>query len=133
MQTRQTMDLDIGSYGVNQNIPLNPCEDDCVGSPPPFIEGIVVSRIKDERVYVCSWIINSHFKGPQTLRQFEEAKHTQDFDFNFSGERELQEDERLNGEDPILKEKLRKKLILSQKTESNIDKLKQVFRKKINL
>ena len=61
---------------------------------------------------VRDWHISSHFEGKHTLEQFEEAKHNQDFDFTFSPERELKEDEALDGTDPMLSKQLRKQLKL---------------------
>ena len=106
----QTTDLAIGSYAVESEKPLSSFEDECVGSTPLALRGIVVTRIEGDKVLVSDWHISSHFEGVQTLEQFEEAKHNQDFDFSFSAERELGEDERLDGTDPILKQQLRKKL-----------------------
>ena len=108
----QTIHLDIGSYGVAPGQPLSSYEDECVGSSPLALGGIVVTRIEGDKVLVRDWHITSHFEGEHTLEQFEEAKHNQDFDFAFSLERVLKEDERLDGTDPILREQLRKKLKL---------------------
>lgn len=60
---------------------------------------------------VSDWHITSHFEGADTLEQFEEAKHNQDFDAVFSNEHELKTGELLDGTDPALKEQLRKKLM----------------------
>ena len=106
----QTTHVDIGSYGVSPGQPLSSYEDECVGSVPQALGGIVVTRIEDDKVFVSDWSINSHFEGEQTLEQFEEAKHNQNFDAIFSNEHELREDECLDGNDSILKEQLRKKL-----------------------
>ncbi|MCZ6828925.1 MAG: hypothetical protein O7F73_04955 [Gammaproteobacteria bacterium] len=108
----QTTQLDIGSYGVKPGQPLSSYEDECVGSSPLALQGIVVTRIEGDKVLVSDWHITSHFEGEHTLEQFEEAKHNQDFQFTFSLERELKEDERLDGTDLILKEQLRKRLKL---------------------
>ena len=102
--------LDIGSYGVASGQPLSSYEDECVGSTPQAISGIVVTAIEGDKVLVSDWHITSHFEGEHTLEQFEEAKHRQDFDVAFSNEHDLGEDEHLDGTDPILKEQLRKKL-----------------------
>lgn len=106
----KTAHLDIGSYGVAAGQPLSSFEDECVGSTPQALRGIVVSRIEGDKVLVSDWHVTSHFEGEHTLEQFEEAKHNQDFDITFSSERELREDERLDGTDPTLKQQLRKKL-----------------------
>ena len=102
--------LAIGSYGIGTGSLLGSFEDECVGSPPAFSEGIVVSRFEGERVYIRDWHINSHFTGEQALEHFEEAKNNQDFDFTFSSEREIQEGEILDGDDPILQKQLKSKL-----------------------
>ena len=91
----QTTHLNIGSYGVKSEQALSSFEDECVGSSPLALRGIAVTRIKGDKVLVSDWHISSHFEGEHTLEQFEEAKHNQDFDFTFSPERELEEDERL--------------------------------------
>ncbi len=106
----QATQLHIGSYGVKSGPALSSYEDECVGSSPLALQGIVVTRIEGDTVLVSDWHITSHFEGQQTLEQFEEAKHNQDFDFTFSPERELKPDEALDGTDPILGEQLRKKL-----------------------
>ena len=106
----QTTQLDIGSFGVKPGQPLSSYEDECVGSSPLALQGIVVTRIEGDKVLVSDWHITSHFEGEHTLEQFEEAKHNQDFDVAFSNEHELGEDEHLDGTDPVLKEQLRKKL-----------------------
>ena len=106
----QATQLHIGSYGVQPGPALSSYEDECVGSSPLALQGIVVTRIDGDKVLVSDWHITSHFEGQQTLEQFEEAKHNQDFDFTFSPERELKQDEALDGTDPILGEQLRKKL-----------------------
>jgi hypothetical protein len=108
----QTTDLDIGSYSEKPGQALNSYEDECVGSAPLAREGIVVTRIESDKVRVRDWHISSHFEGEHTLEQFEEAKHNQDFDITFSPERELKEDESLDGTDPVLKDHLRQKLKL---------------------
>lgn len=109
-----TTNLDVGSYGTKAANLLSQYEDECVGSCPPSCEGIVVSRIEDGRVYVSDWHISGGFQGEQLLEQFEEAKHNQDFAFEFSSERELREDDRLDGADPVLQKQLRKQLSLSR-------------------
>lgn len=76
-------------------------EDECVGSAPAFIEGIIVSRIEAERIYVREWRINSHFTGEQALEQFEEAKNIQNFDFTFSNEWEIQKGDTFDGCDSV--------------------------------
>ena len=101
---------DIGSYGVAQGQPLSAYEDECVGSSPQALRGIVVARIDGDKVLVRDWTITSHFEGEQSLEQFEEAKHKQDFDVRFSDERERREEDQLDGTDPILRQQLRKKL-----------------------
>tara|TARA_R110000868_G_scaffold195530_1_gene441192 strand:- start:158 stop:484 length:327 start_codon:yes stop_codon:yes gene_type:complete len=106
----QMTPLDIGSYGVAPSQPLSGYEDECVGSTPQALQGIVVTRIEGDKVFVSDWSINSHFEGEQTLEQFEEAKHNQDFDAVFSNEHELREDECLDGTDSMLKAQLRRKL-----------------------
>ena len=108
----QTTHLDIGSYAVTPGQPLSLYEDECVGSSPLAQRGIVVTRIEGDKVFLRDWHINSHFEGEHTLEQFEEAKHNQDFDFNFSPERERSEDEHLDGTDPTLRKQLRNKLKL---------------------
>ena len=108
----QTTHLDIGSYGVEPGQALSSYEDECVGSSPLALCGLVVTHIEGDEVLVRDWHITSHFEGEHTLEQFEEAKHKQDFDFAFSAERELKEDESLDGTDPVLREQLRKKLKL---------------------
>ncbi len=108
----QTTHLDIGSYGAQPGQPLSSYEDECVGSSPLALQGIVVTRIEGDKVLVRDWHIISHFEGKQTLEQFEEAKHNQDFDFTFSPERELNADDALDGTDPMLREQLRKQLKL---------------------
>ncbi len=106
----QKTHLNIGSYGLAPGQPLSSYEDECVGSTPHALGGIVVTQIEGDKVFVSDWHIKSHFEGEHTLEQFEEAKHNQDFDAVFSNEHELREDECLDGTDPILKEQLRKKL-----------------------
>jgi hypothetical protein len=101
---------DIGSYGVAQGQLLSTFEDECVGSSPQAARGIVVTRVDGDKMFVRDWTITSHFEGKQSLEKFEEAKHNQDFDVTFSDERERTEDDHLDGTDPILKERLRKKL-----------------------
>ena len=108
----QTTHLDIGSYALESGQALSSYEDECVGSSPLALRGIVVTRIVGDKVLVSDWHITSHFEGEQTLEQFEEAKHNQDFDFTFSLERELKADEHLDGTNPILKKQLRNKLKL---------------------
>jgi hypothetical protein len=105
----KTAHPDIGSYGVAPGQPLSTYEDECVGSRPPALGGIVVTRIDGDKVLVREWTITSHFAGKQSLERFEEAKHNQDFDVTFSDERERRKDDHLDGTDPILKEQLRKK------------------------
>jgi hypothetical protein len=102
--------LSIGSYGVGTRSLLSSFEDECVGGPPAFSEGIVVSRFEGETVYIRGWHINSHHTGEQALEHFEEAKNHQDFDFIFSSEREIQEGEMLDGDDPVLQKQLKSKL-----------------------
>lgn len=102
--------LSIGSYGVGTASLLSSYEDECVGSPPAFSEGIVVSRMDGEKVYVRDWHITSHFTGEHALEQFEEAKNHQAFDFTFSSEREIHEGEMLDGDDPVLQKQLKSKL-----------------------
>ncbi len=108
----QTTLPEIGSYGLTPGQPLSSYEDECVGSTPLALQGIVVTRIEGDRVLVSDWHISTHFEGAQTLEQFEEAKHNQDFDFTFSAERELKAEEQLDGTDPMLKDHLRRKLKL---------------------
>ncbi len=102
--------LAIGSYGVGTASLLSSFEDECVGSPPAFSEGIVVSRFEGEKVYIRDWHIKSHHTGEHALEHFEEAKNHQDFDFNFSKEREIKEGEMLDGDDPVLQKQLKSKL-----------------------
>lgn len=102
--------LSIGSYGVGLASLLSSYEDECVGSPPAFKEGIVVSRFEGETVYIRDWHITSHFKGEQALEHFEEIKNHQDFDFVFSSEREIKEGEMIDGDDPVLQKQLKSKL-----------------------
>ena len=104
-------------------------EDECVGSSPHSKEGIVVTRIEGEKVYVCDWHVNSHFQGEQVLEKFEEAKHHQNFEFTFSSERELQEDEYIGGVDPILKAQLRKKLKARKGSISGIQKFRNIIQR----
>ena len=106
----ETAHPDVCNYGVAQGQPLSTYEDECVGSRPQALRGIVVTRIEGDKMLVRDWAITSHFEGEQSLEQFEEAKHNQDFDVTFSDERELRENESLNGTYPRLKEQLRKKL-----------------------
>ena len=101
---------DVGSYGVAQGHPPSAYEDECVGSSPLALRGIVVARIEGDKVLVRDWAITSHFEGSQSLEKFEEAKHNQDFDVRFSDERVCGEDDQLDGTDSVLKEHLRKKL-----------------------
>lgn len=101
---------DIGSYGVAQCHTPSAYEDECVGSSPLALRGIVVARIEGDKVFVRDWAITSHFEGSQSLEKFEEAKHNQDFDVRFSDERMRGEEDQLDGTDPVLKEHLRKKL-----------------------
>ena len=108
----QSTDLAIGSYGVAPGQLLSSYEDECVGSSPQALRGIVVTRIEGDKVLVRDWHITSHFEGEHTLEQFEEAKHNQNFEFAFSDERELEADERLDGTDPLLKKQLCKNLKL---------------------
>jgi hypothetical protein len=102
--------LSIGSYGVGTQSLLGSYEDECVGSPPAFSEGIVVSRMEGEKVYVRDWHIQAHFTGEQALEHFEEAKNHQQFDFAFSDEREAQDGDIFDGDDPILQKQLKSKL-----------------------
>jgi len=102
--------LSIGSYGVGTASLLSSFEDECVGSPPAFSEGIVVSRFEGEAVYIRDWHVTAHFTGELALEHFEEAKNHQDFDFTFSSEREIQEGEMLDGDDPVLQKHLKSKL-----------------------
>ncbi len=105
-----TTHLDIGSYGVAAGQALSSYEDECVGSSPLAVCGIVVTHIEGDKVRVRDWHITCHFEGEHTLEQFEEAKHNQDFQFTFSHERDLKADEALDGTDPTLREQLRRKL-----------------------
>ncbi len=73
----QATQLHIGSYGVQPGPALSSYEDECVGSSPLALQGIVVTRIEGDKVLVSDWHITSHFEGQQTLEQFEEAKHNQ--------------------------------------------------------
>jgi len=102
--------LSIGSYGVGTGSLLGSFEDECVGSPPAFSEGIVISRMEGERIYIRDWHITSHFTGEQALEHFEEAKNNQNFDFTFSAEREVQEGDIFDGDDPALQKQLKSKL-----------------------
>jgi len=102
--------LSIGSYGVGIASLLSSFEDECVGSPPAFSEGIVVSRFEGETVYIRDWHISSHHTGEHALEHFEEEKNQQRFDFSFSSEREIQEGEMLDGDDPVLQKQLKIKL-----------------------
>lgn len=120
----QTNNLEVGSYGVAAGVLLSSFEDECVGHSPQAFEGIVVTRIDAEKVFVCDWHISAHFEGEHTLEQFEEAKNSQEFNFSFSGERELQAGECLDGTDPVLKQQLRKQW---QQNQPAIEKLKQVI------
>ena len=106
----KTAHPDIGSYGVAQQQAQITYEDECVGSSPQALGGIVVTHIEDGKVLIRDWSITSHFEGDHSLERFEEAKHNQDFEITFSEEREQKEDDHLNGTDPRLKEQLRKKL-----------------------
>jgi len=100
----------VGNYGVLTSSLLSSFEDECVGRPPDFIEGVVVSRVEGEKIYVRDWCINSHFTGEQALEKFEEAKNNQDFDFTFSSEREIKKSDTFNGADPVLQKQLRRQL-----------------------
>ena len=120
----------IGSFGVTRGAALRGFEDECVGNSPEAIEGIVVTRLEDQKVFVCDWHINAHFEGSGALEQFEEAKNSQNFDYTFSGERELQKDESLDGTDPVLMNQLRKHYLVGQPQGSNMDRLKQVISKR---
>ena len=106
----QTQPMEFGSYGINDRVAMSRYEDESVGSGPQALSGIVAVRIEDGRVFVRDWQISAHFHGEQSLEKFEEAKHHQDFDFTFSEERELRPEENLDGEDPVLKDQLRRHL-----------------------
>ena len=105
-------------------------EDECVGNSPGAIQGIVVTRIEADKVFVSDWNISSHFVGDNVLEQFEEAKNSQNFEFSFRNERALREEDCLDGVDPVLKQQLRKQCLPGQSLESNLGKLKQAISRK---
>jgi len=119
----------IGSYAVVDSDVLNSFEDECVGSLPPCREGIVVSRIVGEKVYISDWQLQMKFNGDQLLEQFEEAKHNQDFNFTFSSERELQAGENLDGTDPALRAQLFKNLQARGSAGMGISKIRQFMQR----
>lgn len=125
----ESMSLKVGSYGLSPATLSSAYEDECVGGSPQALEGIVVSRIDGKKVFVRDWHIISHFEGEHVLEQFEEAKHNQKFDFTFSKEHELTEDELLDGADPVLGGQLLKKLKAEQRTGNIEDKLKKLMHK----
>lgn len=102
--------LAIGSFGIAPNSLLSSFEDECVGSPPAFSEGIVISRMEGDKIYVRDWHINFHSTAEHALEHFEEVKNHQDFDFTFSSEREIKEGEIIDGDDPVLQKQLKTKL-----------------------
>ncbi len=122
---------EIGSYGVSPATRISTYEDECVGSGPLDVEGIIVTRVDGEKVFVRDWHINSYFEGDKSLKQFEETKHSQSFDFSFSNERELKEEEQLNGADSILRGQLCKKLEAEQQDENVTNKMTDKLRKMI--
>ena len=108
----QNTPLQIGCYGVEPGLVLNAFEDECVGNLPTARKGIIVTKVEDDRVLVREWKVRFHFEGEHALEHFEEAKHNQQFDFSFSDERELEENESLDGSDPMLRKQLCRKLNL---------------------
>ena len=128
--TMHNENMIIGSYGVTGGAALHGFEDECVGNCPQAFEGVVVTRIEGEKVFVCDWHISSHFKGENVLEQFEEAKTYQNFAFSFSTERELLKADNLDGSDPVLQQKLLKQWLVDHGQISNMEKLKQVINKR---
>ncbi|NRB40260.1 MAG: hypothetical protein HRU20_17635 [Pseudomonadales bacterium] len=116
------MPPELGSYGTTPPPLFINFEDECVGSQPLYTQGIVVSRIEADKIFVSHWQVHTHFDGTQLLEQFEEAKHTQNFEVSFSNEHELLADENLNGNDPLLKAHLTQKLRYLQQ---GLDKVQQ--------
>lgn len=106
----QTPGLSTGSYGIKPLEHTSIYEDEHVGGLPPFVEGVVVTRVSEDKVFVREWKIHSHFEGKDCLEKFEEAKHNYDFEFEFSHEREQSNNDIFDGSDPRLKAQLMKKL-----------------------
>ncbi|TQV84038.1 hypothetical protein FKG94_05065 [Exilibacterium tricleocarpae] len=106
----QATPLAVGSYGLKDAVYRDNFEDEHVGSEPAFSEGVVVTRVTDDKVFVRDWRIAGDTGGPAGLEHFEEAKHTCDFNFVFSHERELTGDDSFNGDDPVLRAQLIRKL-----------------------
>lgn len=107
MSARQ---LEIGSYGAIAPAASSLFEDEGVGNELVSSNGIVVSRIENDDIYVREWSIGSHFEGADALEKFEEARQQYAFDFTFSLERIMTDNDTLDGADAVLKQQLKKQL-----------------------
>ena len=95
-----------GHYGVLPDKHLSVYEDESACHGLVCKRGIIVSRIENQEVFVREWRVRSEFAGRSAYELFEEARERHAFDFLFSPERRLRQDDELNGADPVLRQQL---------------------------
>ena len=105
-KARKVDDIETGHYGVIQQTPVSKFEDEGVGHALVPTLGIVVTRVQGDEVYVREWSVCAHFEGTDALEKFSEARQHYDFDFKFKEERNMTDNDCLDGQDELLKQRL---------------------------
>jgi len=95
-----------GTYGVLPDKHLSVYEDESACHGLVCKRGIIVSRVENQEVFVREWRVKSEFSGRSAYELFEEARERHAFDFLFSPERRLRQDDELNGADQVLRQQL---------------------------
>lgn len=106
-QAQQHMhEMQPGKYGVLPDKHMSVYEDESTCHGLVCKRGIIVSRIENSEVFVREWRVKSEFAGRSAYELFEEARERHAFDYLFSPERRLRQDDELNGADPVLRQQL---------------------------
>lgn len=99
-------EMRLGTYGVLPDKHMSVYEDESACHGLVSKRGIIVSRVENQEVFVREWRVKSEFAGRSAYELFEEARERHAFDFLFSPERRLRQDDELNGADPVLRQQL---------------------------